>query len=713
MIYFLTALGFSMLASSFAASFLRVDFIILFALLFVLTGIGLRIISKRHTELCAVFLAAALGFGLVGANLTTEYYPAKGLEGLSAEITGTVTEVSAAGGNPVYTVETDYIGIEGAPQNITVKVSGWDDNSADPYDKIACSVTFYVYGGDDISEILTDRSAGISIRAYTQTPIEVTGKDDSSFGYYVHFIREKISSVIYSYFISWHAPFMEELIIGNRGGLDGSITTAFRRSGMSHILAISGMHLVIIIGLFEKLLFYRKSSGTIRKLETVVLVLAVAAYMFIGGLGMSVLRSGFMLIIHYLVRLLLSGSKSLDSLGLAVAAVLFIDPLAGCDVGFLMSVFSGGAIALFSPPFRKFISEKLHAGGKPAAEFFIESFTASTVAYLAVLPVSALTFGEISLAAVPANLFAAFFAQYVLVFGMLTVIFGLIPFLGFFAGGTAFLAMLCSGALLKIAEFFAEIPFAYVSADELWVFVWLIGTAVLVLVPAIYKKSFRPIPCSLALSAILLCAGILANHIFYSGVAKIEVAALEHGIAVSCSKDGNSVLVTEGLDIGDRYSLELARGYDTVISIGAESGAAELDAARSANPQKAIFSFADAAARYEGGTTFSFGKAELFDGAYMDIISEGVFGIDFGETSLLYISEECDIMDIAPEFRRADVIILDGFTPEDFPALRCEYLILRDRSGYFSGATEVITLESGEISFFAYKENIKKGWYAR
>ena len=202
MIYFLAALGFSMLASSFAASFLRVDFIIVSAAVLAVTGIGLRIISKRHSEVCAVLIAAALGFCSVGINLITEYYPSKGLEGLSAEISGTVIEVSAAGGNPVYTVKTDYIGIEGAPQNITVKVSGWEDNSANAYDKIACSVTFYAYGGDDISEILTDRSGGISIYAYTQTPMEVIGKDNSSFGYYVHLIREHISSVIYSYFIS-------------------------------------------------------------------------------------------------------------------------------------------------------------------------------------------------------------------------------------------------------------------------------------------------------------------------------------------------------------------------------------------------------------------------------------------------------------------------------------------------------------------------------
>jgi hypothetical protein len=70
-------------------------------------------------------------------------------------------------------------------------------------------------------------------------------------------------------------------------------------------------------------------------------------------------------------------------------------------------------------------------------------------------------------------------------------------------------------------------------------------------------------------------------------------------------------------------------------------------------------------------------------------------------------------MKIEPKFRRADIIVLEGVSPEDFPVLRCDYLILREMGGYYSGTDEIITLKNGEINFFAFNGNLKKGSAAR
>ena len=70
---------------------------------------------------------------------------------------------------------------------------------------------------------------------------------------------------------------------------------------------------------------------------------------------------------------------------------------------------------------------------------------------------------------------------------------------------------------------------------------------------------------------------------------------------------------------------------------------------------------------------------------------------------------ECDIMKVEPKFRRADIIVLEDVSPEDFPVLRCDYLILRKLGGYYSGTNEIITLKDGEAEFFAFNGNLKKG----
>lgn len=709
MTYLFASFGFVMLASAFASSFLEPSFTLILMIVSLFGFLGFCTFGKKFRDAAALFSAAFFGFLLVFINLATEYYPSKALDGLSAPISGTVTEISSSGGNPVYTVETDYIGIEGAPQKIKILLSGWGENPAAAFDKISCEVTFHVYSRESTADFLKNRSGGISVNAYADSSVKITGREDSSFGYRIHLLREKISSIIYKYFIDWHAAFSEQLLIGTRGELESEISDAFRKSGMSHILAISGMHMVIIVELFEKIFRVILRKKGLRKAKYILMIAVISIYMVIGGLGMSVLRSGFMLISHYISKLFFSGSKSLDNLGIAVAAVLLIDPLASCDIGFLMSVSSCCAIYIFAPPFKTKISELLHAKGKHIADFFIEAFCVSSVAFLAVLPISAFVFGEISLVSPLSNLFAGFFAQYSIIFSLLTVILGFVPFLGFFAGGTAFIAMLCNSALLKIAEFFAGFSFAYIEANDLWFFIWIIGCALLIIIPALYSKSFRYLKHSFVMSVFVLIAGILLDFIFFSGVSEIKITALEHGTAISCSNGKTSVLIAEGLDSGDRYNLDFkGSDYDAVISSGALSGSAEYAIVKASDPETALLSTADSISAFENAKEIYYGKIPVSEEEYVEIIP-GAFCFETNGVTLLYIFGECDIMEAEPKFRRADIVILDGVSPEDFPVLRCDYLILRKMGGYYSGTNEIITLRTGELSFFAYDGNIRKG----
>ena len=179
MTYFFAKTGFALFFAAFLSSFLRVDIIFSAAVVFAVFGVFLLFYGKKSRDYAAILLAVTLGCGIIGFELNSNFYPAMALDGQIAEISGTVKEVSASGGNPVYTVETDYIGIEGALQNIKIKVTGWDDNSARPFDKISCEVAFISYAEKTDEELLSDRSKGISVYAYTKTAMEVIGKDDS------------------------------------------------------------------------------------------------------------------------------------------------------------------------------------------------------------------------------------------------------------------------------------------------------------------------------------------------------------------------------------------------------------------------------------------------------------------------------------------------------------------------------------------------------
>ncbi len=706
--HFLFNFGFLLLASAFFGSFLKADILFVFGAIALITGIFLILLSEKYRHFGLLFVAVTLGFGLIAINLLTQFYPASALDKSTAEIRGTVTEVRSGSGNTRYTVETDYIGIEGAPQKIKLRLSSYEGSYIKEYDKISCEAEFAVYNGST-DEILSDRASEISIYAYAKTPITVVGEEHGGIGYFIFLIREKISSVIYEYFIDWHAPFMDELLIGNKGELDPSIKTAFRHSGLSHILAISGMHLSIILGILERFFHYKNAKIYSQKKVSVFLALVTGFYMLLCGLGVSVLRAGFMFIIRYITNIFSGNSDSVDNLGAAVCIIILLDPFACTDVGFLMSVTASAALIIFMPPFSKHFIEIFKAKDSKIGKFLIESFASGVIGSLSVLPICATVFGEISIIAPIANLFATLFAEYSLVFGLCATFFGLIPFLGFFAKGFAFLAMLCDGALLKIAEFCSELPFAYVKSESIWIFVWIIGTVLIMIFPVAMKGNFKYIRISALFSGGVLVLGFLLNYIFYSGVSKIEIVPLQSGAAFTCSVDGKSVLITKGYSASDKYNLSYM-DYGTVVCVGSTSGFGETELLQNSEPETAFLSYEDVASRFENAEVLSLGKTEIPEIGYIEIISEGVFAIELNNATLLYVSENFDVMELEPKFRAADIMVFDGITPENFPALRCKQLIFTEQSGYFSGASEITVIDEEGITFFAYNKNIRKGW---
>ena len=711
--YFIAVFSFIMLVSAFVSSFIRPELSFAFASVLLFGCIGFLFFGKSSKKISILLAAAVIGFSATAIRVSTEFYPAKALDGLSAEISGKVTDISTGSGNPVYTVKTDSVDIEGAPQKLTVLLSGWDESSASEYDFITCKVTFRVFSEDDLSELMANRSEGVSVYAYTDSPINITGRDNSSLGYFINLLRGKISDIIYEYFIDWHAPFAEQLLIGTRGELDSDIYSAFRKSGMSHILAISGMHMVIITGLFEK--FFRFfAKGKLRKFVYPILMILTGFYMFLGGLGMSVLRSGFMLIAHYFSKTFFSGSKSLDNLGIAVITVLLIDPTAACDAGFLMSTVTCASIRIFADPLNGFFCKLLKTETKSALGNITGAFCVSCVAFLAVLPVSAVVFGEVSLISPVPNLLAGFFAQFSIIFSLLTVVFGFVPFLGFIAGGTAFLAMLCNGILFKIAEFFSGFSFAYVKTEDPWFYIWIFGAAALIFIPAIYSKSFRFMKHSVLMCVFALLFGFVLDSVFFGNVSEIKISSLEHGTAISFSENKTSVLITKGISQSDRFDTNFGDfGSDIIISLDAVSSSAEHELLEHSDFTYALLSTEDAAGNFENAKPVSSGKLTVSEDSFVEIFPDSAVSFKTNGVTVLYIFAECDIMNIEPCFRRADIIILDGVSPEDFPVLRSKYLVLRNFGGYYSGTSEIITLKNGEIRFFAFDGNLRKGWNVR
>lgn len=136
------------------------------------------------------------------------------------------------------------------------------------------------------------------------------------------------------------------LLLGTRDILSDFTSLEFQRSGASHLLALSGLHVSIVILLLSQLLLLMRCPFVIRLSLT---SLCAIFYLLLTGCSMSTLRATVMII--YLNIAMISGlpNDSLTSLSLFVAGAIVCNPLAIYDIGMWLSVLAAFALIIVVP----------------------------------------------------------------------------------------------------------------------------------------------------------------------------------------------------------------------------------------------------------------------------------------------------------------------------------------------------------------------------
>ena len=137
------------------------------------------------------------------------------------------------------------------------------------------------------------------------------------------------------------------ILLGDTEGMDRVLIRDFRRSGASHLLAVSGLHISMLVAMVDAVLW--KLSVGRRARSTIISVLSLV-FLGLTGFATSACRSVFMLLFVYLNYLFVQESDSLTSLFAAVAVIMLISPGAATDVGLWLSFFATlGIISVYSP----------------------------------------------------------------------------------------------------------------------------------------------------------------------------------------------------------------------------------------------------------------------------------------------------------------------------------------------------------------------------
>lgn len=193
--------------------------------------------------------------------------------------------------------------------------------------------------------------------------------------------------------------FVRALALGDTRALADADWELLRATGLTHLIAISGFHVGLVAGAFALL-----GAGLWRLLPALCLLAprpqAAAAAAFAGALGyaavagfaLPTVRTVLMIAVAVGARLWRRPLRIPEALGLAAIAIVLVDPLALLGAGFWLS-FGGVAWLLWCLP---------DAGGRPLRDFL----SAQWVATLGLLPLTAILFGQASLAGPLANLAA-------------------------------------------------------------------------------------------------------------------------------------------------------------------------------------------------------------------------------------------------------------------------------------------------------------------
>jgi competence protein ComEC len=190
---------------------------------------------------------------------------------------------------------------------------------------------------------------------------------------------------------------LEGVVLGNRRRLADTVAEDdFRTLGLTHLVAVSGSHLALACGAVALLGHLARLS---RRQLILVTFLAGAAYAVVTGMPYSALRSLLMLASGGVAELIGRRSAAAGSLAVAVAAVLTWDPWAVFDVGFQLSAAAVGGLVLFG----RLASDWVLSAFGGRCRSVAEAVGLTCVAQLATLPVSASTFGMVSVLAPVAN----------------------------------------------------------------------------------------------------------------------------------------------------------------------------------------------------------------------------------------------------------------------------------------------------------------------
>ena len=360
----------------------------------------------------------------------------------------------------------------------------------------------------------------------------------------------KLCENIDKYFDEKDEVFLKAVLLGEKTDMPVSFYSELKRSGLSHVAAVSGMHLsyiVLLLSAFCKLLRMKKRTFSF------FIIIFSLCFMLLTGLTPSVVRATIMIFCIYSGNLLIRRSDSLTSLGLAALIIVIPNPYVAFNSSFLLSFGATAGILIISPALQKMLTPEFTRSSdkwiSKIIKYVISLACMSISAQLFTTPLVSSFFGEISLWAIPANLMIAPLLPFILAIGFIFCLASIIysP-LSIYA--VKVLSVIISAARC-IISFFGNLEIGIIhfsNAQPLFIFIYIL-VVMLILIFLFRKRRYAIYPCVVLFVAVIFATVQCVNPQSMAQVRFINVG--QGDCALITLPENITILIDGGLSYTD------------------------------------------------------------------------------------------------------------------------------------------------------------------
>ena len=452
------------------------------AALFAFAVFGLR---KRSLHIPA--LGAVCGFVYFAVFAALFVRPVQALAGQTVTAAVTVQTDAEAAYEAYHMRGTLLITeLDGKPAHIPVQCS--DFPAAEAGERFTAKFSLHTLKNDRYR--LAKQSDGVYLRAdYIGKYVPLPASRHPVFGLYR--LRQQGSAALKRRIPSDLAALISAMLLGDTTRLSDTDRNAFAAAGVSHLLAVSGLHVALLAGL----LFPRKRRFAHAALAVQAGV--IIGYMLVTGLPVSVLRAGLVFLLAILGHWFLQPVDLLTSTGAAALLLGLQNAYMPCDLGFQLSF-----CAVLGVQCAAYLAKQPKKRLPTQVFKLISAVLTAALASLFTLPILVAHGMTISAVGILGNLLTLPLMRYLLLLGLAVLGLSCLPFLAPLSHMASFLLALLLKLLRCIVFFCASLPGARLLLPARYT-LFVLGVLAILAIVYYFAGSLRLYP-----PAALCCAAL-------------------------------------------------------------------------------------------------------------------------------------------------------------------------------------------------------------